>query len=118
MALPLAARPRRGSRSGGFLLALLLICGYYVIFTVGAGLARDGLLPVWLGVWAANIAAATVGLLMLPGVNRMPEGGIVDRALTWILVRRSSNELRCANRETRNPAERSNPASPLVDFLN
>ena len=67
MALPLAARPRRGSRSGGFLLALVLICGYYVIFTVGAGLARDGMLPAWLGIWAANIAAATAGLRHVAG---------------------------------------------------
>ena len=87
MALPLAARPRRGSRSGGFLLALLLICGYYVIFTVGAGLARDGLLPAWLGIWAANIAAATTGLAMLPGISKMSERGlagrILDRASFW-----------------------------------
>jgi LPS export ABC transporter permease LptF/LPS export ABC transporter permease LptG len=81
MALPLAARPRRGSRSGGFLLALLLICGYYVIFTVGAGLARDGLLPAWLGLWAANISAAGLGLAMLPGISRMPESGVASRIL-------------------------------------
>jgi len=81
MALPLAARPRRGSRAGGFLLALVLICGYYVIFTVGAGLARDGLLPAWFGVWAANIAAVAVGLLLLPGVGRMPDASRTSRIL-------------------------------------
>ncbi len=86
MALPLAARPRRGSRAGGFLLALLLICGYYVIFTVGAGLARDGLLPAWLGIWAANIAAAGVGLAMLPGISRMPDSGMVSRILSRFSV--------------------------------
>jgi len=88
MAVPLAARPRRGSRAGGFLLALVLICGYYVIFIVGVGLARDGFLPVWFGVWAANIAVTASGLCLLPGMNRMPEGGPVDRILNWWSVRR------------------------------
>jgi LPS export ABC transporter permease LptF/LPS export ABC transporter permease LptG len=81
MAVPLAARPRRGSRAGGFLLALLLICGYYVTFTVGAGLARDGLIPVWLGIWAANIAATAAGLLLLPGMSRMADSGRISRFL-------------------------------------
>ena len=84
LALPLAARPRRGSRAGGFLLALLLICGYYVIFTVGAGLARDGRLPAWLGIWAANIAAVAVGLLLLPGVGRMADASRASRILGWL----------------------------------
>ncbi len=79
MGVPLVARPRRGSRAGGFLVALILICAYYVIFTVGAGLARDGLVPAWLGMWAANIAIAAAGLLLFPGVDRMPGGGGLGR---------------------------------------
>jgi LPS export ABC transporter permease LptF/LPS export ABC transporter permease LptG len=92
MALPLAARPRRGSRAGGFLLALVLICGYYVIFTMGAGLARDGLLPAWLGMWAANIAAAGVGLAMLPGISKMPDTSLASRILNRIAFRRGPEE--------------------------
>jgi LPS export ABC transporter permease LptF/LPS export ABC transporter permease LptG len=81
MAIPLAARPRRGSRAAGLLLSLLLICGYYVVFTVGTGLARDGTLPTWLGVWSANIAAAIAGLAMLPGMGRMPDARFSTRLL-------------------------------------
>jgi LPS export ABC transporter permease LptF/LPS export ABC transporter permease LptG len=79
MALPLAARPRRGSRSGGFLLALVLIVGYYVVFTIGAGLSRDGALPPWFGIWAANIGAVAAGLAMLPGITKMPDASLVER---------------------------------------
>ena len=88
VALPLAARPRRGSRAGGFLLALLLICGYYVIFTVGVGLARDGLLPAWLGIWAPDIVLTAVGLLLLPGAGKMPDAGRASRILAWLSSRR------------------------------
>jgi LPS export ABC transporter permease LptF/LPS export ABC transporter permease LptG len=84
MALPLAARPRRGSRAGGFLLAVLLICAYYLIFTVGAGLARDGTLPAWLGIWTANIVAVAMGLLLLPGMGRMPDNKRFSRILGWL----------------------------------
>jgi LPS export ABC transporter permease LptF/LPS export ABC transporter permease LptG len=91
MALPLAARPRRGSRAGGFLLALMLICGYYVIFTIGAGLARDGILPAWLGIWAANIAAVSAGLVMLPGISKMPDRSLISRIAGLLPSRQHSD---------------------------
>lgn len=80
IALPLGARPRRGGRAGGFLMAVLLVCAYYVIFAVGAGLARDGTLPPWLGLWGANIVIAAVGLALLPGMERMEEDSALVRA--------------------------------------
>ena len=42
LAMPIGARPRRGGRAAGFLITLLLITGYYLMFTIGAGLARQG----------------------------------------------------------------------------
>jgi len=54
------ARPRRGGRAAGFLITLLLITGYYLMFTVGAGLARQGTLPVWAGIWSANALMAAL----------------------------------------------------------
>ena len=70
-ALPLASRPRRGGRAAGFLLALLLIGGYYILFVVGAGMARAGSLPAWLGMWAADIGIGLGGLVLLPGMTRI-----------------------------------------------
>jgi LPS export ABC transporter permease LptF/LPS export ABC transporter permease LptG len=72
LAVPLGARPRRGGRAAGFLITLLLISGYYLMFTVGAGLARQGVLPVWAGIWSANVIMAAVGLFLLPRLERMP----------------------------------------------
>jgi LPS export ABC transporter permease LptF/LPS export ABC transporter permease LptG len=72
LAVPLGARPRRGGRAAGFLITLLLITGYYLMFTIGAGLARQGTLPVWAGIWAANVFTATLGLLLIPRLERMP----------------------------------------------
>ena len=59
LAMPLGARPRRGGRAAGFLITLLLITGYYLLFTIGAGLARQGTIPIWAGIWSANVITRT-----------------------------------------------------------
>ncbi len=79
LAIPLAARPRRGGRAVGFLITLLLIAGYYLLFTIGTGLARDGTLPVFAGIWIANIVTGGLGLFLLPRLERMP-GSAARRA--------------------------------------
>jgi LPS export ABC transporter permease LptF/LPS export ABC transporter permease LptG len=80
-ALPLAARPRRGGRAAGFLLALILIGGYYILFVVGAGMARSGSLPPWLGMWAADIGIGLGGLALLPGMTRIQGESKIGHAL-------------------------------------
>jgi LPS export ABC transporter permease LptF/LPS export ABC transporter permease LptG len=72
LAVPLGARPRRGGRAAGFLITLLLISGYYLMFTIGAGFARQGAIPVWAGIWSANVLTAALGLFLLPRLDRMP----------------------------------------------
>jgi LPS export ABC transporter permease LptF/LPS export ABC transporter permease LptG len=72
LAMPLGARPRRGGRAAGFLITLLLVSGYYLLFTLGAGLARQGTIPIWAGIWAANIVTAGLGLFLFPRLERMP----------------------------------------------
>ena len=70
--MPIGARPRRGGRAAGFLITLLLITGYYLMFTIGAGLARQGTIPIWAGIWSANVITAALGLFLLPRLERMP----------------------------------------------
>ena len=72
LAMPIGARPRRGGRAAGFLITLLLITGYYLMFTIGAGLARQGTIPIWAGIWSANVITAGLGLYLLPRLERMP----------------------------------------------
>ena len=72
LAMPIASRPRRGGRAAGFLITLVLITGYYLLFTLGAGLAREGSIPVWAGIWSANVITAGLGLFLLPRLERMP----------------------------------------------
>jgi len=79
LAVPLGARPRRGGRASGFLVTLLLICGYYLVFITGAGMARQGTVSPALGIWAANLLTGLLGLALLPRIEYTHEQGWVSR---------------------------------------
>lgn len=84
LAMPIGARPRRGGRAAGFLITLVLITGYYLIFTVGATLGHQGAIPVWAGMWTANFATAALGLFLLPRLERMPGSTRTALVFEWI----------------------------------
>ena len=84
LAMPIGARPRRGGRAAGFLITLLLITGYYLMFTIGAGLARQGTIPIWVGIWSANVVTAGLGLFLLPRLERMPGSSRTSAAFEWV----------------------------------
>jgi LPS export ABC transporter permease LptF/LPS export ABC transporter permease LptG len=70
IAVPLGAQPRRGGRAAGTLLSVLIIAGYYLLFIMGAGLARQGVVPPAVGMWAANVILVLAGLALLPRMER------------------------------------------------
>ncbi len=70
--IPLGLSARKGGRSAGFVLTILLVFVYYLFSLVGVSLARQGKVSPWLGVWAGNIFFFLCGLLLLWRVDRMP----------------------------------------------
>ncbi len=66
--VPLGISSRRGGKSAGFVLSIALVFIYYFVFSTGVALAREGKLPVFAGVWSANILFALFGLLLLRGM--------------------------------------------------
>jgi LPS export ABC transporter permease LptF/LPS export ABC transporter permease LptG len=71
VAVPLGAQPRRGGRAAGTLLSVLLIGSYYSLSVVGAGLAREGKLSPWTGIWLANIALTALAVILLPRMEQL-----------------------------------------------
>jgi LPS export ABC transporter permease LptF/LPS export ABC transporter permease LptG len=93
IAVPLGTQPRRGGRAAGTLLAVLVIGAYYLLFIMGAGLARQGVLPPWIGMWGANVILALMGFALLPRMERYhgesQSHGYIERQLVlWRLFRR------------------------------
>jgi LPS export ABC transporter permease LptF/LPS export ABC transporter permease LptG len=85
LAMPIGSRPRRGGRAAGFLITLLMVTCYYLMFTIGANLARQGVIPVWTGIWSANLITAGLGLLLLPRLERMPGSSRTNAFVDWII---------------------------------
>jgi LPS export ABC transporter permease LptG/LPS export ABC transporter permease LptF len=83
LAVPLAARPRRGGRAMGFIVTLLLVCGYYLLTVVGAGLAQQGKVPAAAGIWTANVLIAIAGLALLPGMEQIRGASWVSAIGDW-----------------------------------
>ena len=92
VAVPLGAQPRRGGRAAGSLIAVVVIASYYLLFVMGAGMARKGNISPAAGIWAANVLLAILGLALLPrmeqfrGENRLFRP--IGRLWRWMRVRR------------------------------
>ena len=93
IAVPLGAQPRRGGRAAGTLIAILVIAGYYLLFIMGAGLARQGVLLPAVGMWIANVVLALIGINLLPRMEmyrseKSPFSLINRFSAWWRLLRR------------------------------
>src|SRR6202166_3324287 len=101
IAVPLGAQPRRGGRAAGSLIAVVLIASYYLLFIMGAGLAREGTVSPATGLWIADALLVVVGLAMLPrmeqfrGESQWPR--TFARLRPWVrLVRLRTKRVRAA----------------------
>ena len=75
VAVPLGSQPRRGGRAAGSLIAVVLIALYYLLFVIGAGIARQGLVLPATGIWMANACLIVLALLLLPRLEQI-RGGV------------------------------------------
>jgi len=81
LGVPIGVRPRRGGRAAGLILTLVLIGIYYFVFVTGAHAAQQGSISPGLGIWAANIVAAILGVVFLQRIERIRKP---NRIVAWI----------------------------------
>jgi LPS export ABC transporter permease LptG len=70
--IPLGLSARKGGKSTGFVLTILLVFVYYFFSLSGVSLARQGKVSPFVGVWAGNFFFFVAGLVLLWRVDRMP----------------------------------------------
>jgi len=105
LGVPMGVRPRRGGRAGGLILTLVLVGGYYFLFVSGDHLAAQGRVSPFLGVWAGNIVAIVIGLIMLVRVENIRRP---NRILAWV-----ESVWRRARKSAQAPASNGSAAAPL-----
>jgi LPS export ABC transporter permease LptF/LPS export ABC transporter permease LptG len=126
IAVPLGAQPRRGGRAAGSLLAVVIIAAYYLILVTGAGFARQAVVPPFVGMWAANVAAALLAFALFPRMERYRSESPTFKLLStrfsalWRLIRRrtirskSRSSSRSENGEPSHPSYSSLPS--IIDL--
>src|SRR5271156_959920 len=102
--VPLGISSKRGGKSTGFVLTIVLVFVYYLLSQVGAAFAQSGKLPPFLGVWGANLLFAAAGAILL---YQMSRGGIALSIFSSIGVRLNKLGARLINGNS-NPNARSN----------
>jgi len=70
--IPLGLSAKRGGKSTGFVLTVLLVFAYYLVSLTGVSLARQGRVPPWFGGWLADIAFFLAGAFLLWRAERRP----------------------------------------------
>jgi LPS export ABC transporter permease LptG/LPS export ABC transporter permease LptF len=71
--VPLGLSSKRGGKSTGFVLTIMLVFVYYFLSSVGEAFAKSGKLSPFLGIWGANLIFAAAGAFFL---YQMSRGGI------------------------------------------
>lgn len=71
--VPLGLSSKRGGKSTGFVLTILLVFVYYFLSSIGVAFAKTGKLSPFFGVWGANLIFAAAGAFLLYQLSR---GGI------------------------------------------
>jgi len=89
LGLPLGITNRRGGKSSGFSLSILIILFYYFMINNGEQLAATGRIPPAVGMWSANLILLVLGIYLLGRANREftthQQGGFVTRITRWVV---------------------------------
>lgn len=70
--IPLGLSSKKGGKSTGFVLTILLVFAYYSVSLVGVSLARQGKVSPAMGVWMADLAFFLGGVFLLWRAERRP----------------------------------------------
>ena len=90
VAIPLGMQARRGARSTGTVMGILLFLSYYIMLTVGWSFGESGTLPPVVGMWTPNIVLGGIGIFLY---IRMIQGKPVQ--LKFPEIKRTRCEVTC-----------------------
>lgn len=108
LGVPLGVSWRRGGRSYGFVVSIVVVFLYYMLLNVGENLAKSGYIPAGVGMWMPNVLFGGLGIYLFRTVSReraTPFSRVLQRVEPFLdrlvarLLRRctpgAGKELRC-----------------------
>lgn len=104
--IPLGLSSKKGGKSTGFVLTILLVFAYYSASLVGISLARQGKMSPGLGVWLADIVFFLAGAFLLWRAERKPFE-ISSLSAWWHPVKAGLSERRLLRSRTENAFQRA-----------
>ena len=69
--IPLGISTRKGGKSLGVMLSLLLFFVYYILMAFGRSFAKQGRVSPIIGLWLANVLFALAGIMMLSNLSHV-----------------------------------------------
>jgi len=69
---PLGLSAKKGGKSAGFVLTIVLVFAYYFVSLLGVSMARQGKVSPAFGVWLADIVCLAVGVFLLWRSEKRP----------------------------------------------
>ena len=63
--IPLGLASRKGGKSVGIMVTIILVFAYYILIATGLSFAKQGRIAPVVGLWIANVVFAAGGILML-----------------------------------------------------
>jgi LPS export ABC transporter permease LptF/LPS export ABC transporter permease LptG len=81
--IPLGLSSKKGGKSTGFVLTIVLVLAYYSVTLTGVSLGRQGKIPPTLGAWLADIVFFLAGALLLWRAERRPFELAWNRGNPW-----------------------------------
>ena len=121
--IPLGLSARKGGKSTGFILTILLVIVYYFFTLIGVQMARQGKMTPWFGSWMGNIVFFFAGVVLLWRVDRMPIeiGNLAAFWKTWLqrlqtlgTLRRSERSRNASEAPSRHHRRRYSARFPLI----
>ncbi|MFC2157161.1 LPS export ABC transporter permease LptF [Acidobacteriota bacterium] len=79
LGLPLGGSTRKGGRTSGFTISIILIILYYILITAGEQMAINGSIRPWLGMWTPNIVFALLGFFLF--IKSLQESSVFPAVL-------------------------------------
>ncbi len=107
--IPLGLSARKGGKSTGFVLTILLVIVYYFFSLIGVQMARQGKMSPWFGSWMGNIFFFICGVFLLWRVDRMPIE-IANLAGFWKTLGQKLHAIGARRRSERSLARSGEPS--------